>query len=217
MKDSLRVVAFAAVLGVVCAGLLTGANRLLRDRHETNEAAERLRVVFTVLDARIEGVKDISRASSVQLLAASRKQLRERTVLLDGEETAVFTYDHPQAGRLRAIEFAGPGLWGPVEGLLCLRDDLATVFRISFYRHEETPGLGGEIDSQAFRDRFIGKRLGPDGITITKPGEAAGDSEVDGISGATMTCDKVQAMLKRLAKRIAAHRAAILGEGEHGG
>ena len=62
------------------------------------------------------------------------------------------------------------------------------------------------IDYLAFKNQFIGKLItGPDGtpgIVIKKPGTELAQNEVDGITGATMTCDKVQVMLNKLIEKI---------------
>lgn len=207
MRDSLRTIVFSAVLGVVCAGLLTAASQVLRPYQEANRQAERWRNILAVLEVQFD-----RGASSEELLRIAGRTVRQRRA---GGLTW-YEFDHPQAGRLRAFEFAGPGLWGPVEGLLCLRGDLKTIFAISFYKHEETPGLGGEIASESFRRQFAGKLAGESGIRIIR-GKAQGPHQIDGISGATLTCDKLQSMLNALLDRIGRDRQAILEEAGHGG
>lgn len=216
MKDSLRVIAFATVLAVACAGLLTAASELLGPLQKANRQAEKWRNVFDVLDVPYQEGE-----SARQLLRRIRTpdnpdgKVAQRAV---GELT-IYEHDHPEAGRLRAVQFEGSGLWAPVKGLICLRADLKTVYRISFYEHEETPGLGGEISTPGFRGRFAGKTIalpgGEPGIRITRT-KARAANEVDGISGATMTCDKVAAMLKKISEAIAAHRNEILREDGNG-
>jgi Na+-transporting NADH:ubiquinone oxidoreductase subunit C len=75
---------------------------------------------------------------------------------------------------------------------------MRTIRGVTFYEQEETPGLGGEIAADWFRKQFVGKSIvdeaGNPGIIISSGGEPA-SNKVDAISGATMTCDKVQAML----------------------
>ncbi|MDP6507018.1 MAG: FMN-binding protein, partial [Planctomycetota bacterium] len=77
---------------------------------------------------------------------------------------------------------------------------------MSFYKQEETPGLGGEIASKDFTDRFIKKKLfdaqGQPALTLVRPGSAKGEYELDAISGATMTSDKVQALITAAAKKF---------------
>jgi Na+-transporting NADH:ubiquinone oxidoreductase subunit C len=213
MKDSLRTIIFATVLGVVCAGLLAGANHLLKPYQQANAAAEKWRNVFGVL-----GVPFDKNATSTELLKLVRS--KENPDGKVSESTAagmhVYTYLHPQAGRLYAVEFSGPGLWGPIEGLLCLKSDLKTVYDISFYKQEETPGLGAEIAGLDFRGQFRDKTIvdpfGKPAIRVRKHGAVLGKNEVDGISGATLTCDKVDAMINAVSKRIEDSRAAILKE-----
>ena len=217
MKDSLRTLLFSVILGVVCAGLLSAASEWLRPYQQANAEAERWRNVFGVLDVPFD-----EQAPAAELLKLVRTKdnpsgkVAQREVQVGrakGEALTIYEYDHPAAGRLRAVEFHGPGLWGPVEGLLCLKSDLKTVFRISFYKNEETPGLGAEIDAPPFRNQFRDKTIAPaggtPGIRVVKPDSAIGDNQVDGISGATLTCDKVEAMLKEISEKIQTHREAI--------
>ena len=118
--------------------------------------------------------------------------------------------------RAVAVPFAGPGLWGPVEGFLALESDMRTIRGITFHKQEETPGLGGEIASASFTRQFEGKSIvdesGRPGIRILRAGaappESKGANEVDGITGATTTCEKVQAMLNEIIARIARARDA---------
>jgi Na+-transporting NADH:ubiquinone oxidoreductase subunit C len=106
------------------------------------------------------------------------------------------------------------GLWGPIKGVLALEPDLRTIKAISFYQQEETPGLGGEIGADWFRRQFQNKRIvsaeGKAGFRVLKPGSASGPAEVDGISGATMTSQRVGLMLDNLAKLIAEERKAYV-------
>ena len=214
MKDSLRTIIFAAVLGVVCAGLLAAANHVLKPYQEANAAAEKWRNVFGVL-----GVPFDMNANSTELLRIVRSDKNPDGKVSESAAAGmnIYTYRHPQAGKLYTVEFAGPGLWGPIEGLLCLKGDLKTVFNIAFYKQEETPGLGDEIKTPNFRGRFCDKTIaapgGKAGIRIRKPGAASGNNEVDGISGATLTCNKVEAMINAVSRRIEENRAAILKEG----
>jgi len=217
MKDSLRTIIFAAVLGTVCAGLLTAASYVLEPYQTANAAAEKYRNIFGVL-----GVSYDQDANSTELLKLVKSESNPDGIVTETDDKAkakiggmkVFTYVHPQAGKLYAVEFAGPGLWGPVEGLLCLRSDLKTIHNIAFYKHEETPGLGAEIEGDDFCGQFTDKTIAgtEPGIRVRKPGAATGDNEVDGISGATLTCDKVEAMINAISKRIADNREAILKE-----
>ncbi len=78
----------------------------------------------------------------------------------------------------------GYGLWGIMYGFLALDTDTKTVKAINFYKHNETPGLGGEIQNPRWVASWQEKQLPVD---IVK-GTAGNDvHKVDGLSGATLT------------------------------
>jgi Na+-transporting NADH:ubiquinone oxidoreductase subunit C len=89
-------------------------------------------------------------------------------------------------------------------GYLALDGDLETVRSIQFYAHEETPGLGAEIDTERWRSQWQGKRLrdetGALRIRVSKASVAPGSPEfpysVDGITGATRTGNAVTRIVR---------------------
>ena len=95
-----------------------------------------------------------------------------------------------------SIPISGKGLWGTMFGYFSIEADGATAKGITFYKHIETPGLGGEVDKPWFQNNFVGKRFIDEngnlvGIQTVK-GQVDETSDeayhlVDGISGATMT------------------------------
>lgn len=114
-----------------------------------------------------------------------------------------------------AFPVSGKGLWSTIYGYLAVDRTLSEIIGITFYRHGETPGLGGEIEQPWFQDQFRGRRLYADDDPLpvvvakgkAKP-EAAADAKrvvVDGISGATLTGNGVTEFLTDAARRYAAH------------
>ena len=96
----------------------------------------------------------------------------------------------------------GAGLWGPIWGYVALNADKESIYGVYFSHSGETPGLGAEITNRdKFQVPFIGKKaLDADGnvvISVVKNGKVQNpDTEVDGISGGTITSQGVDAMLK---------------------
>ena len=194
MKSNLFTVAFGLVLGLVCALVLTATAEFVKPRREANELAERYRNILEIFNIPVaEG-------------AANQDIIRtfEDKVTIVGSDSA--NPDHYLYGQLIALPAQGPGLWGPIEGLIGLAPDGVTITAVSFYKQEETPGLGGEIASKDFTDRFVGKKLfnaqGQPALTLVRPGRSQGAYQVDAISGATMTSDKVQALITAAAKKF---------------
>ena len=195
MKGSLYTLIYAAVLGSACALLLTGAAEFTEERRKANAEAEEALNILLALKVPLPPGK-----------ITSKQVIEIRNQNVQGEER--YVYSPPDANGVVlavAIRFAGLGLWGPIKGFLALEPDRKTIRGITFYEQEETPGLGGEIVSKAFRAQFEGKSIigadGTPGIIIRIGGEDA-PNKVDGISGATMTCDKVQVMLNEAIKSI---------------
>jgi len=89
-----------------------------------------------------------------------------------------------------AIPIYGKGLWSTLYGFIALEADGRTVKGITFYEHAETPGLGGEVENESWKAKWHGKiainEQGVPDIDVVK-GTASGDTQVDGLSGATIT------------------------------
>ncbi|MGE0142100.1 MAG: NADH:ubiquinone reductase (Na(+)-transporting) subunit C [Planctomycetota bacterium] len=104
------------------------------------------------------------------------------------------------------IPISGYGLWSTLYGFLALEPDLATVKGITFYKHAETPGLGGEVDNLDWQRQWPGKKvLDARGQVLgvaLKKGKvdtaiaAEREHMVDGLSGATITSNGVTKFVK---------------------
>ena len=105
------------------------------------------------------------------------------------------------------VPVEGYGLWDMIYGYIALEPDLNTVKDIRFYKHQETPGLGGECSQPWFTNLFKGKKiLNSEGdfvsIAVVK-GKAADLHKgsallryVDGISGGTITGKGITSFLQ---------------------
>ena len=102
------------------------------------------------------------------------------------------------------IPISGKGLWSTLFGYFAIdSNNFSTVKGITFYKHKETPGLGGEVSKKDFQDKFLlnkeiynNKQLVS--VKVTKAGSAKNNPyEVDGISGATITSIGLSNFLKR--------------------
>jgi len=264
MKGNTYTICFAAILGTVCALLLTGAAKFTEDAREQNKIAEKNRNIFTALNIEFD-----EKASSEKLVAIFNENIQEKPSVetlieiaesilkknkanderiatfklavekmtsgdkianlfaesvegngdviegfgeklkvLDDKNPGITLYNHIENEIVKgiAVEFEGPGLWGKIKGILAFEKDLRTIKGITFYEQEETPGIGGDISYPYFRDRFVGKKIvdadGNAGIVIKAGLTDPGQNEIDGISGATMTVDKVSDMLNKKIKEL---------------
>ena len=86
------------------------------------------------------------------------------------------------------LPIQGYGLWGLMYGFISLESDGETVKGIIFYKHNETPGLGGEIQNPQWTSTWEGKELP---IQIVKGTAGNDEHKIDGLSGATLTSNGV--------------------------
>ncbi len=112
------------------------------------------------------------------------------------------------------LPISGKGLWSTLYGYLALEADKNTVRGITFYKHGETPGLGGEVENTEWTAQWHGKTIRDEAgkltsVTVKKgkvdPAVAREKAHyVDGLSGATITSNGVT-------KFVAADLAAFSG------
>jgi len=108
-----------------------------------------------------------------------------------------------KGGKAHVVSVRGKGLWDEIWGNIAI--DLSTnkLIGASFDHKGETPGLGAEIkDNASWAAQFAGKSLYNDAgeytsVYVRKGGAKDKTYEVDGISGATVTCDGVSKMLNK--------------------
>ncbi len=201
MNNTLHTLGFAAALGATCSALLVGVSLFTAPYRQANARSDEIRNFLAALEAPVA-----PRARADELLDFFERRVRR----VERDDLTRFEYipegdDRPTAV---AIAFAGPGVWGPIEGVLALEPDMTTIRGVRFFRQEETPGLGGEIASESFQGQFRGKRIvsraGVPGFRVRPSGPHDEPNRVDAITGATMTSERVEAMLDRVAKRVGA-------------
>jgi Na+-transporting NADH:ubiquinone oxidoreductase subunit C len=121
---------------------------------------------------------------------------------VDGQKVYECEIDGQQ---ILVASLKGMGLWGGISGYVAVDND-EKVYGAYFNHESETAGLGAEIkDSQAWQEKFIGKRIfDADGnvvLSVVKKVEDA-ETQVDCVTGATLTSNGVDAMIKDCLKNI---------------
>ncbi len=148
----------------------------------------------------------------------------QRMAARDPEQSVELTKDQDIAGIGRRANYAkvylvkddndqvdkivlpvhGYGLWSTLYGFVSLETDASTIYRVKFYDHAETPGLGGEVDNPNWRSIWTGKQFydenGEYDFSIAKgsvnPNSPDANYQVDGLAGATLTSRGVDNLFK---------------------
>jgi Na+-transporting NADH:ubiquinone oxidoreductase subunit C len=159
------------------------------------------RISSTVVD--ITG-KEISEggitAEKVEIAKDYKKSPEERSY-------PVFIYHaegNPEAVESYVFPLYGAGLWDAIWGYLALETDMNTIGGITLAHAAETPGLGARITESEVQARYVGKKIFDEGGSLVAVQMMKGEGKdyssdlhkVDGMSGATITANGVNSMLK---------------------
>jgi Na+-transporting NADH:ubiquinone oxidoreductase subunit C len=217
VSENLKVVRFAVIVCLICSALVSTAALGLRDRQEANLLLDIRKNILKSVDLYQPEMADdeVNRIFDERMVGLVldrdgkvQEGRRPQDVDREKEPDALLLYQCLDgSGGVMAYTFPiqGQGLWSTVYGYLALEGSLDAVRGITFYKHGETPGLGGEIEQPWFQEQFVGKRiLGENGeivsVTVVKGSAAALHASelehyVDGISGATITSRAVSKMI----------------------
>ncbi len=182
------IIIYSAILVVVVAFLLAFVYQALKPMQDANVALDKKKQILYSLN--IRGLDGAEAEAKYGELVKSEEKTGEQVYYIceiDGQKKYVFP-------------LKGMGLWGGISAYVSVDDDLNTIYGAYFNHESETAGLGSEIkDSQAWQEKFQGKKIYSDdgqlAIGVVKKVENPA-SEVDCVTGATLTSDGVSAMLR---------------------
>jgi Na+-transporting NADH:ubiquinone oxidoreductase subunit C len=214
------IIFYAAVLTIVCGGVLAFTSESLKERQQANvDMEQKYNILSTVIP--------ITEGANIDELYS--KRVRQFVINYEGEVQKGLTpkdinvaaeYKKPAKDRLLPVyEFVseadstkvtnvvlpvyGFGLWNNISGYIAVESDFNTLKGVKFQHVGETPGLGARIaDDEAIPQRYTGKKIFDNdklvSITMMK-GEgndwSKDEHKVDGMSGATLTAKGVNNML----------------------
>ena len=180
------IIIYSAIMVVIVAFLLAFVSKSLEQRQKDNVA----------LDVK----KQILYSLNIRNLDGAEAEAKYAEVVKDEKDINGQKIYACQVGDQEVVVVAlkGMGLWGGISGYLAVdKDD--KVYGAYFNHESETAGLGAEIkDSQAWQEKFIGKKIFDENgnviLSVVKKVEAP-ESQVDCVTGATLTSNGVNDML----------------------
>lgn len=212
-KDDIHTIRFAAIVCLACSLSLAGVRTVLLPRQQENARIDRqvnvLKALFPDFDPQGNPL-DLEQRDLLftqgRIIRSNREWITqyfenfvttEDVTLPDGTQSNLFVLSRDGQPVAFAFPAEGKGLWSTVHSFVGLEADLATIRGVTFFDHGETPGLGGECSQPWFQRNFRGQRLWRDGEPVTlrvvKGGaDPNSDTEVDGMSGATITGNGIQ-------------------------
>lgn len=213
------IIIYSAILVVVVAFLLAFVYAALKPQQDINVALDKKKQILASLN--IRDLSDADAAAKYTEVVECDEIIDTNAAVINkgekGGENAGFKLNSAdlKEGKLAVyvcnvdgekkyvIPVYGMGLWGSIWGYIALDADKNTIYGAYFDHQGETAGLGAEIkDSKAWQDLFKGKKIfSADGATVAIAVKKASDvknpaSEVDAVTGATLTSDGVSLMLQ---------------------
>jgi len=191
------IIIYSAILVVIVAFLLAFVYKALKPMQDANvELDTKKQILYSLNIRNLDGAE--AETKYAELVNDTLDFAGQKILMAEIEEEPIIIF-----------EMKGMGLWGGISGYMSVRLDPEkggfAVYGAYFNHESETAGLGAEIkDSQEWQEKFIGKRIikeGPDGkdhvaLSIVKKVEDP-ETQVDVVTGATLTSNGVDEMIKR--------------------
>lgn len=186
---------YSAIVVVIVAFLLAFVFQILKPMQDANVALDTQKQILNSLNLR--NLSNEEAATKYNEVVKAEKEINGQTYYeceINGQKKTVYS-------------LKGMGLWGGISGFIAIDDDQNTVYGVYFNHESETAGLGAEIkDNTNWQQKFQGKKIhkeGQDGIALgVKKGAVNDPNNVDAVTGATLTSDGVDKMLKECLKEF---------------
>ena len=187
------IIIYSAILVVIVAFLLAFVYQALKPMQDANVALDVKKQILYSLN-----IRDLDGAEAEAKYAEVVKEEKDA----DGQKLYQCEIDGQQ---ILVASMKGMGLWGGISGYMAVKTD-GTVYGAYLNHESETAGLGAEIkDSQEWQEKFIGKKIFDENgrvvLSVVKKVEDPA-TQVDCVTGATLTSNGVDAMLKDCLKNV---------------
>ena len=202
-------ICYAAVMVVLVAFLLAFVSSALKPAQDANVAIDKKSQILASLNVRglakseVEGKYNELIQETCVLTPDGQVIEGEDAFGVEtkeiGEKFPVYKAKTADGADALVLPLKGRGLWGGLWGYVAVTPDLQKVLGAYFDHESETAGLGALIKEAKFQEQFIGRPvMGPDGnvaLTVVKKGASEGETQVDGVTGATLTSKGVGEMV----------------------
>lgn len=178
-------VVFMIVLSFVLTFLLAALYGFTEPIAKFNEDIELKGKILDVFSVELEN----SEAETID------KAFNENVEISEFNDKPLYILKENDKEAAYAVPFAGPGLWGEIDGYVGVNSDLNEILGIQFTKQAETPGLGARIEEVEYRDQYRNIDISSSDTGAYVMNNPAPGGNIDAISGATQTSDAVVNMV----------------------
>lgn len=183
-------ITYSVIIVVIVAFLLAFVSQTLKPMQDVNVELDTQKQILNSLNLRnLDNAAASAKYKEVVKSVKEKDGMKYYECEINGEKKTVYTVK-------------GMGLWGGINGYIAVNADNNTIYGVYFNHEGETAGLGAEIkDNVKWQQKFQGKKIhknGAEGIALGVVKDAPADDEnnVDAVTGATLTSNGVDKMLK---------------------
>lgn len=182
-------ITYSVIIVVIVAFLLAFVSQALKPMQDVNVELDTQKQILNSLNLR--NLDNATASAKYKEVVKEEKEegMKYYECEIDGQKKTVYTVK-------------GMGLWGGINGYIAVDADNNTIYGVYFNHDGETAGLGAEIkDNVKWQQLFHGKKIHKDGVEgialgVKKDAPADDENNVDAVTGATLTSDGVDKMLK---------------------
>lgn len=176
---------FMALLTAIFTVILSYLNYSTAEKIEFLQGAELQKKILYVFDIDVKSneVEDITNL------------FNEKIESEEIDEEIIYTYKENGEVKGYAFPATGPGLWGTINAYVGISPDYSELLGLEFITQDETPGLGGRITEDWYKEQFRGidlTKASNNDYIVYRP---ATDGNVDAIAGATLTSKSVSKLV----------------------
>lgn len=182
------IIIYASVMVIIVAFLLAFISSVLKPTQDANVERDKKNQILTSLN--IVGLKG----------EAIDRQYAQTITDVQTEAGGPVYVAQVDDQTKYVLPVKGRGLWGGLWGYISIDEDKQHVFGTYFDHESETAGLGARIKERWFQEQFNGKPIFTDNtqqvaLTVVKKGASKAETEIDGVTGATLTSNGVAGMV----------------------
>ncbi len=181
---------FMLIITIIFIGILATFYQLSLNKVTQYREVQLKKLVLKVFEFPIQNIE------TDYLRYISKQELEGLTYYEAKSDSVLLGYCFP---------ISGSGLWGTIQALLAVTPDFRKIINLEIVNQNETPGLGGRITENWFKEQFHGKILFDNDVirnfVLIPENEINEDNEVNQITGATASSKAVVDMIYKNVKK----------------
>lgn len=190
---------FMIILTIIFVGVLATFYHLTQERVQNYKAKNLQTTILNLFDLPTDNI-DASYKKHIKVM--------NKEIEIEGEKISLRYYEASVGDKMLGYSFpvSGSGLWSTISAMLAVTPDLKEIINLEIINQNETPGLGGRITEEWFKQQFAKKQMVQGSkislFNLIPEKDKANSNDINQITGATASSKAVVDMLYKDMKTI---------------